>query len=311
MGLTADQQRVKALLTETITLLCKNGLHFKSEFCIEALIGITLDQDDIFLVSIKETVKSDSSKKLKLQNELSVPEALLHSQQRQKSNKSLQQHRAYDSPNSAAASTAQGHAISSATSGHNSPDFNPRQRPNETRRKRRASDSCSADNSFTSQLKDIADVGTLVSCTLVNTATSQSRVTTDGRKSTDGHEPPKKKSNSDGTVMRNSSSIDLCSVDTVTESVKAEGREVINIKEESFTDEELESSMQSQHSYVGYPQTYSNDDGGLGSSYAAVYDHEQHSSKSFQNSTAGYLTWNVEQAFGNLGEDQQEGQVSF
>lgn|SRR6218665_848308 len=54
--LTADQLRVKALLTETIMLLCKNGLHFKSEFSIEGLIGITLDGNEIFLVNINETV---------------------------------------------------------------------------------------------------------------------------------------------------------------------------------------------------------------------------------------------------------------
>lgn len=56
MLLKADQQRVTALLTETVTLLCKNGLHFKSQFKIEGLIGITLDQEDIFLVNINETV---------------------------------------------------------------------------------------------------------------------------------------------------------------------------------------------------------------------------------------------------------------
>lgn len=61
MVLTEDQKQVKALLTETITLLCKNGLHFRSEFSIDGLIGITLDQDNVFLVSIKETIKCDSS----------------------------------------------------------------------------------------------------------------------------------------------------------------------------------------------------------------------------------------------------------
>lgn len=61
MVLSADRQRVKTLLTETITLLCKNGLHFKTEFSIEALIGITLDEDDVFLVSIKETIRPASS----------------------------------------------------------------------------------------------------------------------------------------------------------------------------------------------------------------------------------------------------------
>jgi hypothetical protein len=58
MVLTADQQRVKSLLTETVTLLCKNGLHFQSEFSIEGLIGITLDHQDVFLVSIKETIQA-------------------------------------------------------------------------------------------------------------------------------------------------------------------------------------------------------------------------------------------------------------
>lgn len=58
MVLKPDQQRIKELLSETITLLCRNGLHFKSEFSIEALIGITLDQDDVFLVSIKQTVNT-------------------------------------------------------------------------------------------------------------------------------------------------------------------------------------------------------------------------------------------------------------
>lgn len=59
--LKADQLRVKALLAETITLLCKNGLHFKTKFSIEGLIGITLDDDDIFLVNINETIKAAES----------------------------------------------------------------------------------------------------------------------------------------------------------------------------------------------------------------------------------------------------------
>lgn len=60
MGLTSDQERIKTLLTETITLLCKNGLHFRSEFSIEGLLGITLDQENVFLISIKETIRTES-----------------------------------------------------------------------------------------------------------------------------------------------------------------------------------------------------------------------------------------------------------
>lgn len=61
MVLKADQVRVKALLAETITLLCKNGLHFKAKFSIQALIGITLDEEDVFLVNINETIQSKDS----------------------------------------------------------------------------------------------------------------------------------------------------------------------------------------------------------------------------------------------------------
>ena len=60
MVLQEDRERVQALLKDTITLLCRNGLSFRSEFSIEALIGITLDKDDVFLVSINESIKSNS-----------------------------------------------------------------------------------------------------------------------------------------------------------------------------------------------------------------------------------------------------------
>lgn len=61
MVLKSDQERVKALLSETITLLCRNGLHFQSELSIEALIGITLDHDDVFLVSVREIIQPNSA----------------------------------------------------------------------------------------------------------------------------------------------------------------------------------------------------------------------------------------------------------
>lgn len=59
MVLKVEQERVKTLLADTITLLCRNGLSFKSEFCISALIGITLDKHDVFLVDIRETIKNN------------------------------------------------------------------------------------------------------------------------------------------------------------------------------------------------------------------------------------------------------------
>ena len=52
-----EQERVRQLLTEAVTLLCRNSLHFEEEVSVEGLIGITLDRHDIFLVSIRETVQ--------------------------------------------------------------------------------------------------------------------------------------------------------------------------------------------------------------------------------------------------------------
>lgn len=51
-----DQQRVCALLTEAMTVICKNGLTFNNKFCIEGLLGITMDDNKMFLVNIRETV---------------------------------------------------------------------------------------------------------------------------------------------------------------------------------------------------------------------------------------------------------------
>ena len=67
--LKADQERVKNLLRETITMLCKNGLHFKSEFCIEGLIGVTLDHEEVFLVNLKESYQAIQTDKVALDNE--------------------------------------------------------------------------------------------------------------------------------------------------------------------------------------------------------------------------------------------------
>ena len=55
-----EQERVRQLLTEAITVLCKNGLKYSSKFCVEGLLGITLDDNDILLVNIKETIANGS-----------------------------------------------------------------------------------------------------------------------------------------------------------------------------------------------------------------------------------------------------------
>ena len=55
----ADKLRLKKLLSDAVLLLCRNGLPFQTKFSIEALIGITLDEDDVVLVSFKEAISVD------------------------------------------------------------------------------------------------------------------------------------------------------------------------------------------------------------------------------------------------------------
>ena len=52
---TKEQERVKQLLSDTVKLLCRNGLTYNTKFSISALIGITLDDNDVVLVEIRET----------------------------------------------------------------------------------------------------------------------------------------------------------------------------------------------------------------------------------------------------------------
>ena len=49
-----DQERVRNLLTDTVTLLCKNGLHYQKELKVQGLLGITLDENEVFVVHINE-----------------------------------------------------------------------------------------------------------------------------------------------------------------------------------------------------------------------------------------------------------------
>ena len=52
--LSAEQERLSSLISETVTLLCRNGLKFKSELKVQGLLGISLD-DEVFLVQIEKS----------------------------------------------------------------------------------------------------------------------------------------------------------------------------------------------------------------------------------------------------------------
>ncbi len=47
---------MRRMLSETVVALCRNTLNYKAQFSIEGLFGITLDNEEIFLVNIKETI---------------------------------------------------------------------------------------------------------------------------------------------------------------------------------------------------------------------------------------------------------------
>jgi len=56
-----DHERVTKLLTDTVTLLCKNGLSYDNELRIQGLLGITIDGNEVFLVSINDFFNCSSS----------------------------------------------------------------------------------------------------------------------------------------------------------------------------------------------------------------------------------------------------------
>jgi len=61
MKMKPDHERVTKLLTDTVTLLCKNGLSYGRELRIQGLLGITVDSNDVFLVPINDSFSGSSS----------------------------------------------------------------------------------------------------------------------------------------------------------------------------------------------------------------------------------------------------------
>jgi len=51
-----EQERLKKLLRDTVTMLCRNGLQYQRRLRVEGVIGITVDDDSVFLVHINDTV---------------------------------------------------------------------------------------------------------------------------------------------------------------------------------------------------------------------------------------------------------------
>ena len=55
-----DQERVKNLLLDTVTLLCKNSLQYENHLRVEGLLGVAVDDNDVFFLHISEKFQSDA-----------------------------------------------------------------------------------------------------------------------------------------------------------------------------------------------------------------------------------------------------------
>lgn len=57
----ADYDRISKLLTDTVTLLCKNGLTYERELKVQGLLAVTIDTVDVFVVQINESFEIPST----------------------------------------------------------------------------------------------------------------------------------------------------------------------------------------------------------------------------------------------------------
>lgn len=53
----SSKERVRAILSESVSVLCRTMLQYDAELSIRGLLGITVDNRDVFLVDILETVR--------------------------------------------------------------------------------------------------------------------------------------------------------------------------------------------------------------------------------------------------------------
>ncbi len=52
---------MKTLLTEAVTVLCKNGISYQHNMQIDCLLGVTIDYDKVILITIAEEIQNEST----------------------------------------------------------------------------------------------------------------------------------------------------------------------------------------------------------------------------------------------------------
>ena len=58
MAEKVSDTKIRHLLVEAITMLCKNGMQYESDVVIDGLLAITVDQNQVTVIPIKETIQS-------------------------------------------------------------------------------------------------------------------------------------------------------------------------------------------------------------------------------------------------------------
>ena len=68
MGFKRGEKRVNQVLADTIAALCRNTLSYASQVNVHGLIGITMDNEDLFLVNISQKIDNTGGTKRQKRN---------------------------------------------------------------------------------------------------------------------------------------------------------------------------------------------------------------------------------------------------
>jgi len=71
-----EQERIRSLLVDTISLLCRNGLSFENELRVQAVIGITVDKEECLVVHVNKCFERQTVQEEDCENEEELKESL-------------------------------------------------------------------------------------------------------------------------------------------------------------------------------------------------------------------------------------------
>jgi len=71
-----EHERIRALVVDTISLLCRNGLSFENELRVQAVVGVTIDKDECFVVHINKCFERKPEEEESCESEQQLKESL-------------------------------------------------------------------------------------------------------------------------------------------------------------------------------------------------------------------------------------------